>query len=100
MAGYDERRWSETLPVNGNQSLGVTDSPALGSGRHHVRIMASADRTDTLDHWRTLVSGPHRLPFLRMRVYFFWRTDALLVTLSFSGVALARIALWPRHRSM
>jgi hypothetical protein len=57
MVGYDERRWSKTLPVNANQFLGVTDSPPPGSGRHHVRIMASADRTDTLDHWRTLVSG-------------------------------------------
>jgi hypothetical protein len=71
MASYDERRWSKTLPVNENQSFGVTDSPPVGSGRHHVRIMASADRTDTLDHWRTLVSGPHRLPFLRARVYCF-----------------------------
>jgi len=64
MAGYDERRWGKTLPVNANQSLGVTDSPPLGSGRHHLRIMASADGTDTPDYWRTLVSEPHRLPFL------------------------------------
>jgi hypothetical protein len=44
--GYDEGRWSKALPVNGNQSLGVTNSPPLGSGHHHVGIMASADGTD------------------------------------------------------
>jgi hypothetical protein len=55
--GYDEGRWCKARPVNGNQSLGVTNSPppagllaepfralrALGSGYHHVSIMASAD---------------------------------------------------------
>src|SRR6516164_36716 len=42
--GYDEGR--KALPVNGNHSLGVTPSPPLGSGHHHVGIMASTDRTD------------------------------------------------------
>ena len=44
--GYDEGRWSKALPVNGNQSLGVTNSLPLGSGHHHVGMMASAYRTD------------------------------------------------------
>ena len=44
--GYDEGRWRKALPVNRNQSLGVTDSPRLGSGHHHFGIMASADGTD------------------------------------------------------
>ena len=43
-SGYDEGR--KALPVNGNPSLGVTNSPPLGSGHHHVGIMASADGTD------------------------------------------------------
>jgi hypothetical protein len=43
--GYDEGRWRKALPVNRNQSLGVTDSPRLGSGHHYVGIMASADGT-------------------------------------------------------
>jgi hypothetical protein len=41
---YDEGR--KALPVNGNQSPGVTNSPPLGSGHHHVDIMPSADRTN------------------------------------------------------
>jgi hypothetical protein len=42
--GYDEGR--KALPVNENQSLGVTNSPPLGSGHYHIGIMASADGTD------------------------------------------------------
>jgi hypothetical protein len=42
--GYDEGR--KALPVTGNQSLGVSNSPPMGSGHHHVGIMASADGTD------------------------------------------------------
>jgi len=42
--GYDEGR--KPLPVNGNPSLGVTNSPPFGSGHHDVGIMASADGTD------------------------------------------------------
>jgi hypothetical protein len=39
-------RWgtmTKALPVNRQQSLGVTNSPPLGSDHHYVRIMASAD---------------------------------------------------------
>jgi len=42
--GYDEGR--KPQPVNGNPSLGVTNSPPFGSGHHDVGIMASADGTD------------------------------------------------------
>jgi hypothetical protein len=58
--GYAEGRWSNALPINGNQSLGVTKSPPLGSGHHHVGIMASADQSGTA------VSGRIGLPFPRV----------------------------------
>jgi hypothetical protein len=42
--GYDEGR--KALPVNGNQSLGVTNSPPPGPGHHHVDRAAAAPGTD------------------------------------------------------
>ena len=36
----------KALPVNEKHSLGVTKSPPLGTGHHHVGIMASANGTD------------------------------------------------------